>query len=166
MASPDKRIYRKIPVRNFAKATTDRDREADVELNRPYIPSRDLLKARYLIQGGYYAEADSLLNRINQGEFSIDGYRNEYYLLMAKVEFNTKRISEALLNCDMAISQGRRCEEHYAAEAALLAGDILLTTGKKDKATDYFKMALEIKGQNDVYIEIIENMARNRLNNI
>jgi hypothetical protein len=158
--------YYRQQIRKYAKATTDRDREADVELNRPYIPSRDLLKARYLIQGGYYAEADSVLSRINYGEFSTDGYRNEYYLLMAKVEFNTKRISEALLNCDMAISQGKHCEEHYAAEAALLAGDILLKTGKKDKATDYYKMALEIKGQNDVYIEIIEKIARNRLNNI
>jgi tetratricopeptide (TPR) repeat protein len=158
--------YYRHQMSNYARATTDRDREADVELNRPYLPCRDLLKARYLIQGGYYSDADSILSSINPGELSIKAYWTEYYLLTAKVEFSTKRMKEALLNCNMAISQGKQCDEHYAAEAALLAGDILAKTGNREKATDYYKMALEIKGQNDVYIEIIEKMARNRLNNI
>jgi predicted negative regulator of RcsB-dependent stress response len=75
-------------------------------------------------------------------------------------------MSEALRYCEKAIAGGKSCREHYAAEAALLAGDILIKEGEREKATDYYKIALVIKGQNDVYIEIIEKMARNRLNNI
>jgi len=158
--------YFRQQMNNYAKATTDRDREADVEINRSYLPNRELLKARYLVQGGYYSEADSILRKIRREEFSIKGYQNEYYLLKAKVEYGSNLMSEALRNCDKAIAGGKKCKEHYAAEAALLAGDILIKNGDREKATDYYKMALEIKGQNDVYIEIIEKMARNRLNNI
>jgi hypothetical protein len=124
-------IYYRQQINNYAKATTDRDREADVELDRPYIPSRELLKARYLVQGGYYSEADSVLRGLNKDEFSIKGDRNEYYLLMAKVAYGNKQMSEALRYCDFTISGGKECKEHYAAEAALLAGDIFIKTGNR-----------------------------------
>jgi hypothetical protein len=158
-------LYRQ-QMNNYAKATTDRDREADVELNRSYLPNRELLKARYLVQGGYYSEADSILGKISLEGFTVKGYQNEYYLLKAKVGYGNNQMTEALLNCDKAIAGGKECKEHYAAEAALLAGDILFKKGERDKAADYYRLALDIKGQNDVYIEIIEKMAKNRLNNI
>jgi len=61
-----------LPGKNkfVSRATTDRDREADVELHRPYLPLPGLLKARYLVQGGYYAQAKELLLRIDQGDLN------------------------------------------------------------------------------------------------
>lgn len=157
--------YRKL-IGTYSKATTDRDREADIESKRPYDPYPDLLKARYLVHGGYYAEASEILLSINQGELTRKAYRNEYSLLMAKVKLRTNQLNEALMFCEKTIDQGRDCDEHYAAEAALLAGDILAKKGSKEKAVSYYKMALEIKGQNDVYIENIEKIANNRLKDL
>ena len=157
--------YRKL-IGTYSKATTDRDREADIESKRPYDPYPGLLKARYLVHGGYYNEAYEILLSINQGELTREAYRNEYSLLMAKVKFRTNQLNEALMFCEKTIDKGRDCDEHYAAEAALLAGDILAQKGSKEKAVSYYKLALEIKGQNDVYIENIEKSANNRLKNL
>ena len=137
-----------------------------MENSRPYPPLPVLLKARYLVNGGYYIEAAEILGNINLASLSRLEYLNEYHLLLAKVEFNSGHPAEAVQNCLRTISQGRDMDEHYAAEAALLAGEISQSQGNIKMAIGFYHMALDIKGQDDVYIEIIERTAENRLNEL
>ncbi len=148
------------------KAAAERDREADADQRRPYLPHLNLLKARYLVMGGYYMEVQNILTTINPDEFNQKAYLTEYDLIYAKVKYNTNLLPEALQFCEKAIANGKDCDEHYAAEAALLAGDISLKAGDRMEAARYFQMALMIKGQNDIFIELIEKKANNRLKGI
>ena len=73
---------------------------------------------------------------------------------------------EALRYCEIVIKQGGKFPEHYASEAALLAGNIYLMQGDFTKATEYLKKSKKLDGQGDVYIEVIHKRANNQLSKI
>ena len=158
--------FYKQKTNEYHKATTDRDREADVEFARPYPLNTKLLKSRYLVQGGYYKRAEKILNEIEYSELTNQAYINEYHLHKAIICAQMHSDKEALRYCEIVIKQGEKFPEHYASEAALLAGNIYLMQGDFTKATEYLKKSKKLDGQGDVYIEVIHKRANNQLSKI
>jgi hypothetical protein len=153
-------------IDDYPKAKTDRDREADVEHNRPYPPHKELLKVRYLVSGGYNSTALEILDKINLQSLEIPGYINEYYLLQGRVKSSQSKTMDALSLFNLVLEQGSDEEEHFAAEAALLAGKIHLKEDNIQLAIKYFETAKNTDCGNDVYIEIIHKKAKNLLKEI
>ena len=155
--------YYKDQIQHCAKATTDRDREANVEAGRAYLPHTELLKARFLIQGGYDEKGKQILNGIAVNTLSLPVYRVEYYLLRAKILQIEKNYEAARRYFDMAINYGKDLEEHYAIEAALLAGTLAYNNGKMDMARNYWEMTFVINNTKDIYVENIHKKAKYNL---
>jgi tetratricopeptide (TPR) repeat protein len=155
-------FYRDL-VATYPKSTTNRDREADVERERPYEPHREILKARHLVSGEYYERAFSSLSKVDTGDLDQEAYLAEYFLLKGKVKSNLSDDGEAMEWYEKAIEIGRNSKEQYAAEAALYAGMEAQAKGEPGKAIDYWELALKINGQKDVYIEYIHDKANNLL---
>jgi tetratricopeptide (TPR) repeat protein len=147
----------------YSKATTDRDREADIEKNRKYLPVVDLLKARFLTSGGYFKQASQVLSSIESDLLLQDEAKSEYYLLIARTEFGEGAFEEAIHSCKLSISYGKKCRVHYPAEAALLAGDISKVAGNHPAAESYWKQVLKLDQSDDVYYETIQKKAKNKL---
>jgi tetratricopeptide (TPR) repeat protein len=162
----EKYDYYKNKINEFPKANTDRDREADVEMERPYPPHVDLLKAKYLVQGGYYHRAAQLLKSISKNSLNNQAYINEYDLYKAIIYANIQHPQEALKYCQKVINYGEYRSEHYASQAAFVAANIQLIEGNKQEAIDYLKLTKKINGQKDVYIEVIHKKATNMLNQL
>lgn len=159
----DQYLFYKNLASGYPKATTNRDREADVENERPYDPHPSLLKIRYLVAGGYYKRADQLIRSVDPAKLTRPAYQTEYYLLSGRIHSSGHLYPEASSLYDHAINVGRDQEEHYAAEAALLAGNDAYAYGDIEKATNYWELSLEINGQKDVFIEEIHKKAKNQL---
>jgi hypothetical protein len=157
--------YYQNKIDDYLKATTDRDREADIEQNRPYPPHKELLKARYLVSGGYFSIADSILGNIDTSSLKIPGYINESHLLQAKIK-DSQNKSIAISLYDQVIKEGKNAEEHYAAEAAFMASKYYLRNDDLLNAKKYAKLTLDTDCGDDVYIEVIHKKAKNLLNRI
>ena len=162
----EKYVYYQNKIDDYLKATTDRDREADIERDRPYPPHKELLKARYLVSGGYYTIADSILKKINSTSLKVSGYINEYHLLKAKIMDSRNNTSAALSLYDQVIKDGKNAEEHYAAEAAFMTSKYYLRHSDLPNAKKYAKLTLDTDCGDDVYIEVIHKKAKNLLNRI
>jgi hypothetical protein len=162
----DQYNFYKSMIDQCVKATSDRDREANVESKRPYKPHPELLKARFLVKGGYMDRAKEILNNIVVNSLSVPGYRTEYYLLRARIFANENNYSSSKHYCNMAISAGKEQEEHYASEAAFLAGDIALETGNKTMSRAYYEMTFRLNRKKDIYTENIQKKAKYKLKNL
>ncbi|MCK5102934.1 MAG: hypothetical protein KAR17_08965, partial [Cyclobacteriaceae bacterium] len=158
-----KYIYYKNLVPNHTKPNTDRDREADVESLRPYDPHPELLKARFLTSGSYYSRANEIISNIDPKDLDRSAFQAEYYLQKGKIRLGMRYYDEVIKNCNKAIVIGKELNEPYAAEAALVAGYAFHLQDDLEKSESYLKLALKIKGKNDVYIENIHKRAKNRL---
>lgn len=158
--------YYKNQIDDCAKATSDRDREANVDSKRPYMPHPELLKARFLLNGGYNERGRNILNGISVNSLKIPAYRTEYYLLSARALTDSDDFSIIKHYCDLAISTGKNQEEHYATEAALLAGDMAYRSGNTELAGEYWKMTFEVYNIKDVYVENIQKKAKYKLKDI
>jgi hypothetical protein len=159
----EKYNYYKDQIQYCAKATSDRDREANVEAERPYQPHPELLKARFLLKGGYISQGEVILNGISVSTLSLSAYRAEYYLLRARVLQLQNSYEAAIRYFDLTINFGRELEEHYATEAALQAGVIAYKNGKMDVARNYWEMTFVINKTKDIYIENIHKKAKHNL---
>jgi len=157
---PDRFNYYTKLIDKLPKAKMDRDKEADVENDRGYEPHPALLKARFLVAGGYFNRARNVIQTIAFNTLSSGAFQTEYYLILAKIGLANRQFDEAIALCNKAISIGRKRKEHYAADAALLAGIAAQQENKINVALNYWKNALDIDGQDDVYIENIHKIAR------
>jgi hypothetical protein len=155
--------YYKNQAASYPKATTNRDREADVERQRPYEPHPDILKARHLVNGEYFARANLEIGKVDVNKLDQQAYLVEYYLITAKIRSKLFHDDGAMALYERAIDLGRDRTEQYAAEAALFAGIEAQSKGDLQKANNYWELALEIDGQKDIYIEHIHDKATNLL---
>jgi tetratricopeptide (TPR) repeat protein len=153
-------------INNLPKSKMDRDKEADVEINRGYEPHPTLLKIRFLTSGGYFHRARELAQGIAVNTLTHPAYQTEYYLLWARILLAERQPQEAMNLCNKAIAIGRERKEHYAADAALLAGMAAMQLNMVTKAREYWNQALNIHGQEDVYIENIHKIARLRISSL
>jgi tetratricopeptide (TPR) repeat protein len=150
-------------VDKMPKAKMDRDKEADIEKARGYEPHPSLLKARYLVAGGYYAKANAIMQSIAFNTLTLSAYQTEYYLLMGKIGLANRQFDQAIAFSNKAIAIGKERKEHYAADAALLAGMAAQQQNRINMALDYWQQALDIDGQDDIYIENIHKIARHKI---
>ncbi len=150
----------------FPKATIDRDREADIEKNKPYLPNPELLKARYLVSGSYFEQAALILKNISGEKLEQQEQKNEYLYLQACISNGMNKGNEAIAICDQLIKTQADAEDRFPVEAALLAGNICLKNGSNARAEAYFKKVADLDGNDDVYIEIIHRKAKNQLKKI
>jgi len=162
----EKYNYYKDQIQYCAKATTDRDREANVEAERPYQPHPELLKARFLLKGGYIKEGEVILNGISVSTLSLTVHRAEYYLLRAMVLQHENNFEAAKRYFDLAINYGKELAEHYATEAAFLAGTLAYNNGNMVMARNYWEMTFVISNKKDIYVENIHKKAKYNLKKI
>lgn len=163
MNDKDRYHYYLNMINSFPKSKMDRDKEADVENNRGYDPNPDILKSRFLVAGGYVAKAKIILQSILFSSLTNKAYQTEYCLLMAKIMLAEHKPDEAIAWSNKAIAIGKELKEQYAADAALVAGIAAQQKNKMDQAMNFWKLATQIEGQGDIYIENIHKIAKQKL---
>ncbi len=116
-----------------------------------------LFKARYAFDGGFLAEALSLLKGLNEASFAHIQSKIEYnYRLGRILQQQGKAEGIPFLKRTLRMNQGY--DYYFGASAALQLGYIYRKAGQKDMAADYFRKAMSFKKHE--YKNSIDNKAR------
>ncbi|MEJ2595557.1 MAG: hypothetical protein P8100_10640, partial [bacterium] len=127
----------------FGNEDVDVDKEAMKEAEAEKAPHTGLLKSRLLFDGGYYSNADSVLQ-------TIDTKRMERPQLV-EIEYRKARIDHKTGHIEMAkdhymetLELGSDLPKYYAGNAALMLGEIYESERDWVRAKFYFKTCLDL----------------------
>lgn len=155
-------FYRNL-VTTYDKAVLNEDREADVDILRPYPFNVDLLKVHFLVSGSYFDRANSILDEFDLDRDPNQASKIQYYLLKGKILSKIGGYDEAMALFNKAIDKGVKIPEHYTAEAALMAGNLALENENYPVAWDYYKLCQDINCDDNIYREAIRKNAKTQL---
>ena len=119
------------------------DKEALQESKNRHFPNKDLLMARILFDGGYYADALSLLNNTDTADYSQEE-RVDYVYRKARIYDCMEDYLEAKEFYAETIIKGKTLESYYAANAALKLGAIYEMEGNIPLAKKNYSVCLEL----------------------
>jgi len=141
----------------------DGDKMALAEAKSEEMPNVCLLKARLLFDGGYYLEADSVLNNMM---CLLEDVRDsiEYPYRKGRVAHEMGEADAALQWYDETITLGWDSHYYFAANAALKAGNICESELRYDRAEYYYRKCLNMP--NREYRRSLQQKAKAGLNRI
>jgi hypothetical protein len=120
---------------------TDPDRQAFYERNYLTDYHADLLRSRLRFDGGYYEEALTI----------IDGFQPknnkqelEYLYRLGRINHKLGNLLNANVYYHKTIDAGRGSEYYFAAFSALMLAELYADRNEKQKAADYYKLALRL----------------------
>lgn len=156
--------YCKKKILSFEDPITDSDKQAIRFAQKSTWPNKSLLQAQLLTDGGYYAEAMTLLNTHSSGDYVSIADKLEYHFRLARANDESGNINTAVENYKKAIGIGRQREEQFAARAALQLGFLYEKQGQNDKAMMMYKDALSMK--NHDFQNSIDQQAKAGINRL
>lgn len=141
-------ISRMRQCREAPASGSERDAEAKREAASVQIPHPALLLARLRFDGGYFSEANEILER---SAYLFEGKNKAHYLeylyRSARIADGMGQTDKALLLYDKTYHQGLASPEYYAANSALRLGEIFEKKGQKVEAELWFNRCLNLKPQ-------------------
>jgi hypothetical protein len=155
--NPEKyEAYLKL-VRGKGYAIDGKDKIALREANEAK-PDIDLLKARFYFDGGYYSKAMAQIANKDVNNFKLTRDKIQYYYYLGRINDKINKNYEAVLNYQKAITLGKETSYYYAANAALMIGNIYEEIKENQKAATYYNQALDMKAHD--YQTDIDNDAK------
>jgi len=120
------------------------DEAAWEEARSGEVPHSDLLKARLLFDGGYYARAHSLLAELNANELQAKRNLVEFFYRKARVsqKMGLKKKAEEYLK--KTIHLGSEEPWYFACRAALELGLIFEQAGQRQEAEYWYETCLQL----------------------
>lgn len=135
----------------------DIDKEAELEASLKEIPNVELLKARLLYDGGYFAEAKNILQNINTQKLPLV-FQVEHDYRLARIFHDTGNWEEARLYYEQTMLRGKKLKKYYAGNSALKLGEIYESENNVMKAKEYYEKCLQLEF--DEYEASIHSKAR------
>lgn len=139
----------------------DNDREALAFVNRNNKPNSQLLKARLLFDGGYYARAKQELDGFKATD---DKSGIEYIYRLGRIYHNWGKMDEAISFYEETIKKGENLPYYFAANSSLQLGLIYEKRNDFIKAKSYYLKVLDMDFEE--YQFSITNKAQAGLNRI
>lgn len=129
-------------ARNTGKESAEADKSAARSLSDKTLPNIVLSKVRYHTDGGYYAEARTLLNSITDKDLPEKRSQVEYFYRKARLEHKTNQYEAAKLFYRQVIDMAGDERWYFAPNACLQMGYILMAENKTNDARSFFQRAL------------------------
>lgn len=155
--------YRKL-VLTRGSEVVDADKTALREAKSGEWPDKTILKARILMNGGYFDEAlqTILHKRVEDYDRLID--KIEYAYFLARIYDELGKDSKAIALYDATISAGQDRPEYYAARAALQVAFIYEQRNDTAKALLYFHKCLNMNEEE--YKSTLDQRAKAGINRL
>jgi hypothetical protein len=132
-------------AKSVGKEITEADKYASRSLAETELPHPKLTKARYFIDGGYYSEAQSILDSIGQEDLKTLRDQVELNYRQARLHHKLTHISEAKRYYEKTIELNGSANWYFAPNACLQLGYLMLQENNAADAEEYFEMALSYK---------------------
>jgi tetratricopeptide (TPR) repeat protein len=129
----------------LGKDIVDEDKDAVSEANDPLPPDTILLRARLLFDGGYYSQSLQEIAKMKLTSATPLKFRLECIYRYARLFQKMGHFDDAIQYYERAYDSGKDTKYYYAANSALLLGNIY--EGKKDfeKARKYYETCLSMR---------------------
>ncbi len=156
--------YYKEKIALYGSTNVDADRRAARFAEEDKWPNAILLKASWLIDGGYYNKALILLTSYKEADFERVPDVAEYNLRMGRIYDELGDDERALQYYNRAIYIGQSAKEYFAARASLQCAFIYEKQGNKQQAIYHFNKCLEMPVQD--YKNAIKQQAKAGINRL
>jgi len=128
-------------VLKYSSPQIETDKQAIDEAKNQIIYHPELLKARLLFDGGYYLEANAVMNRLNASALQEKDLLELYYR-KGRVADQLNMKDVAIENYNQTMLLGAESPEYYAANAALKLGELFENEGQSSKAIEAYEKCL------------------------
>lgn len=143
-------------VQEKGSLATEKDKNAQILTENGYIPYPELLRARLMFDGGYYDEAEGILNEIPEAELSKED-KMEMYYRYARMHELTRNLNQAEIYFYRVIHFSGYENHYLVANSHLHLGYIALEGKNYDRAAYFFERALDYNGE--IYSNSIKSEA-------
>ena len=121
----------------------DADKQALLEAQAHKVPNSDLLHVRLLFDGGYYSQAEKILNAMSDKKLSpeVSLERTYRYGRIADKESN---VPKAKIWYKRTLKEGQNSSKYFAANASLMLGKIYESEDSLSLAKKYYQRCLSL----------------------
>lgn len=135
-----------VQVRKVGAVNVDEDKEAENEAISGELPNRILLRSRLLFDGGYYSA--SLAEIAGQPIDSFPRYKDQLEVTyrLARIMHRMNNMEKAVRYYEQTIKNGSAVKFYFAANSALLLGNIYEENGDLERARSYYNLCLSFRG--------------------
>ena len=131
-------------VRSSGTTVAGSDVNAQREANAEFPPNVDLLRARLLFDGGYYARAEEAISAVIPAFLSAE-QKIEYPYRAARIAAKRGQTALAESRYKNVIAIGRNSPAYFACKSAVELGAIAEGRGERKAARAYFELALQMR---------------------
>lgn len=156
--------YARGQILTHGSTIVDADKQALRFAKEDSWPNKTLLQVRLLIDGGFYNDALSKIERYDERDFPATADRLEYLFRYARIFDEMSNDAKAIQYYQKVIDQGQERKEHFAARSALQIGFIYEAEGKDVNAVRMYRIALAMK--NHDYKNSIDQQAKAGINRL
>ncbi len=150
-------------VLKYGSENIDADKNAENNAENKTIPNVQLLKSRILFDGGYYYKALSILENIDVNKISQEDKVEVIYRL-GRISQKIKKINKAKEYYKQTIEIGSAFPIYFAANSALLLGNIYEVENDSIRASHYYTVCLDLDF--DQYSNSIRGKAKQGLKRV
>lgn len=130
---------------NAGRALNDADKQALAEAQSGHIPHSGLLKARLLSDGGYFEKALEVIEQIDSSDICSDHeYCVEFLYRKARIYDLMGKENLAIPIYKAVIDIGKNDQSYFAANSALMLGQIFENNGDYSTAEKWYAMCLTL----------------------
>jgi tetratricopeptide (TPR) repeat protein len=151
-------------ARTKGREVTEADKYAAQSLQRTNLPNVMLSKVRYFTDGGYYQEAETVLNKISLTDIPSKQEQVEYYYRRGRLAHKREELAPAKLFYIQTIEMSGDSPWYFAPNACLQMGNILTKENHQVEAKKYFHRALQYKKHE--YKNSIDSKAKSALDQL
>jgi len=130
-------------VLTYGSTQIDADKNAESNAKSGIIPNVELLKCRILFDGGYYFKAQKILKNINSENLSLEE-NVEINYRYGRISQRINNISDAKKYYKQTIETGSSFLVYFAANSALLLGNIYEVEKDTIRASHYYNICLDL----------------------
>lgn len=156
--------YCKRKILTEGTASTDSDKQALRFAQNSRWPNITLLKVQLLTDGGYYQQAEKVIESTGIRDYTTPPLQSEYYFRLARVNDELGNKTNAIAHYNKAIEIGTGRPEQFAARSALMAGLLYEKMMQKDNALKMFRLALSMEGHD--FKNSIDQQAKSGINRL
>ena len=147
-------------VKEKGRELHNRDIEAAFEVKKTEPLKVSLLRADFLVRGGYYTRAQAELMKVLPNDTANETGKILYYYLKGECERLNNHLRKAESDYLIAIATGRETGDYISQKALVQAGLMMEKSGFKPEAAKYYNLCLHYKPQNNPYSDLYHNKAK------
>ncbi len=132
-------------AKTIGRELADPDKYAASQLGEKRLPNQKLLKIRFYTDGGYYKEAQVIMQSLSFAELKNLKEQTEYFYRKARLAHKTEELAAAKIYYEETIRLAKENPWYFAPNAALQLGYIYRDQKNYPIAKRYFELALTYK---------------------